>query len=71
MKGLETHWKLEIGLFGPGFLEQIAQFVEELVVRLPELEAIEPVPRVRGQLDRRDLGFLRGQVAPRRILLFL
>ena len=43
-----------------GLLVQIAQLLQELVVRLSELEAVEPIARRCRDLDRRDEWFLRG-----------
>ena len=43
-----------------GLLVQIAQLLQELIVRLAELEAVESIARRRRDLDRRDGWFLRG-----------
>ena len=38
-----------------GPLVQVAELLQEFVVRLPELEPVQSVPRVGRQLNRRDL----------------
>src|SRR3989304_1802394 len=52
------------GLFRPGFLVQSAQVLQERIVRLSELQAIQAVPRVRRDLDRCHLDLLRGHGCP-------
>ncbi len=39
---------------GSGGFVEVAKFVQELVVRRPELEPVQPVPRRRLELDRGD-----------------